>query len=79
MSGPTKIDYSKLLGFGIVSDELDKGVDFKNPAVAAKLGAKAGTVPTKTERPMLMPLESDLSTPGAPVMSGLGGRKVGKT
>jgi hypothetical protein len=78
MNGPSKIDYSKLLGFDIVTDELDKGVDFKNPAVAAKLGAKAG-VTTKTQQPMLMPLESDVSDPAVPVMRGLGGRKVGKT
>jgi hypothetical protein len=70
-----KIDYSKLLGFDIVTGDLEKGVDFKNPAVAAKLGAKAGAT-TKTEQPMLMPLESDVSGPAAPVMSGLGGRKV---
>jgi hypothetical protein len=74
MNGPTKIDYSKLFGFGIVSDELEKGVDFKDPAVAAKLGAKAGPLTTiKVEEPMLT---RETSVPAAPVMQGLGGRKI---
>ena len=57
MHRPTKIDYSKLLGFDMVSEELVKGVDFNNPTVAAKLGAKVGgkTSTTKTDQPMLMP------------------------
>jgi hypothetical protein len=74
MHAPTKIDYSKLLGFDMVSGELEKGVDFKNPTVGAKLGAKAGGQITKTFRPMLSPLEA--AGPGAPVMQGLGGRKI---
>jgi hypothetical protein len=73
MNGPNKIDYSKLLGFDIVTGELDKGVDFKNPAVAAKLGAKAGMTTIKVEEPMVA---REISGPGAPVMQGLGGRKV---
>jgi hypothetical protein len=73
MNGPSKVDFSKLFGFGIVSDELKKGVDFKNPVVAAKLGAKVGTS-SKTMMPMNMPPEA--ADPGAPVMQGLGGRKV---
>jgi hypothetical protein len=75
MNGPNKIDYSKLLGFGILGDELENGVDFKNPVVAAKLGAKVGTATTitKESQPMLGP---DVSGPAAPVMQGLGGRKV---
>jgi hypothetical protein len=75
MTVPPKIDYSKLLGFDIVTGDLEKGVDFKNPAVAAKLGAKAATPSTtvKVEEPMLAP---EISGPGAPVMQGLGGRKV---
>lgn len=76
MHGPTKIDYSKLLGFDIVTDELKKGVDFNNPVVAARLGAKVGKTVTKKDQPMLMP---EVSGPGAPVMRGLGGRKVGST
>ena len=42
MHRPTKIDYAKLLGFDMVSDELVEGVDFNNPTVGAKLGAKVG-------------------------------------
>ena len=86
MHGPTKIDYSKLLGFDMVIDELVDGVDFNNPTIGEKLGAKVGgpsTAPppppppsTKIFRPMAIdqPLE-----PGAPVMRGLGGRKVAST
>jgi hypothetical protein len=78
MSKPTKIDYSKLLGFDIVADELNEGVDLKNPTVAAKLGAKAGPPPpppttVKVEEPMLM---TEVSGPGSAFMRGLGGRKV---
>jgi hypothetical protein len=68
MSTPTKIDFSKLLGFDTVADEL------KKPTVARRIKAKVGAASTKTEQPMLMPLQSD--APGAPVMQGLGGRKV---
>lgn len=39
---PNEIDYSKLLGFGYVSDQLAKGVDFRDETVAAKIGAKVG-------------------------------------
>ncbi len=38
-----KIDYTKLLGFAAVSDELSDGVDFQNDTVSATLGAKVGT------------------------------------
>jgi hypothetical protein len=74
MNAPNKIDYSKLLGFGILSDELENGVDFKDPCVAAKLGAKVGSITTKTFMPSKLP--SEAANPGAPVMQGLGGRKV---
>jgi hypothetical protein len=81
MHGPNKIDYSKLLGFDMVIDELADGVDFNNPTVGAKLGAKVGTTTeeppsTKTLQPMAIerPLE-----PGAPIMRGLGGRQVTST
>jgi hypothetical protein len=37
-----KIDYSKLLGFDTVSDELSEGVDFQADTIGAKLGAKRG-------------------------------------
>ena len=62
MHGPTKIDYAKLLGFDLVSDELVEGVDFNNPTVGAKLGAKVGTTTvTKTEQPMLMDPPSEVA------------------
>jgi len=77
MQGPTKIDYSKLLGFDMVSEELVEGVDFNNPTLGAKLGAKIGKTVTKTEKPMLIDLE--VAGPGAPIMIGLGGRKVVST
>jgi hypothetical protein len=77
MNRPTKIDYAKLLGFDLVSDELVEGVDFNNPTVGAKLGAKVGTQ-TKTDQPMLMDPPSEAG-PGAPIMRGLGGRKVAST
>ena len=80
MHGPTKIDYAKLLGFDMVIDELEKGVDFNNPTVGAKLGAKVGfTTVTKTEQPMLMEPPLGVAGPGAPVMRGIGGRKVAST
>jgi hypothetical protein len=77
MSGPTKIDYSRLLGFDTVADELREGVDLKKPVIAERLQAKIGITATviKTERPVeLMP---EVFGPAAPVMRGLGGRKVG--
>ncbi len=73
MHAPTKIDYLKLLGFDMVSGELVKGVDFNNPTVGAKLGAKVGGQITKTFQPML---SLEAAGPGEPVMRGLGGRKV---
>jgi hypothetical protein len=36
-----KIDYSKLLGFDTVSDQISK-LDFRADALSAKLGAKVG-------------------------------------
>ena len=51
MQGPTKIDYSKLFGFDIVTDELIKGVDFNNPTVGAKLGPKVGSPPPSSPPP----------------------------
>ena len=78
MHRPTKIDYEKLLGFDLVSDELAKEVDFNSPTVGAKLGAKIGPLPTKTEEPMLLDPPSEVA-PGAPMLRGLGGRKVAST
>lgn len=42
MSGTTRIDYSKLLGFASVVQELAEGVTFQNDAVSSRLGAKVG-------------------------------------
>lgn len=41
MRKPTKIDYSKLLGFDTVSDQISK-LDFCADTLSAKLGAKVG-------------------------------------
>jgi len=79
MQGPTKIDYSKLLGFNMVSGELVQGVDFNNPNVGAKLGAKVGPPITKKDQPMHIDLPSEVAGPSAPVMRGLGGRKIAST
>jgi hypothetical protein len=38
-----KIDFTKLLGFDAVSEQLTDGVDFQNDTVSATLGAKVGT------------------------------------
>ena len=69
------VDYSKLLGFDMVSDELAKGVDFNNPTVGAKLGAKVGKTVTKADQPMVMDPPTEVG-PGAPIMRGLDGREV---
>ena len=42
MRKTTKIDYSKLLGFDTVSDEISN-LDFCADILSAKLGAKVGT------------------------------------
>lgn len=42
MAGSRRIDYSKLLGFDAVTQELAEGVAFQNDAVSARLGAKVG-------------------------------------
>ena len=82
MHGPTKIDYSKLLGFDMVIDELVDRVDFNSPTVGAKLGAKVGkeAPPPPPSTKIFQPMAIDLPLePGAPVMRGLGGRKVAST
>ena len=76
MQGPTKIDYSKLLGFDMVVDELGKGVDFNNPTLGARLGAKIGKTTTKELMIMVVP---EVPSAGAAIMRGLGGRKVSST
>jgi hypothetical protein len=42
MQAPDKIDFSKLLGFDAVSDQISESIDFQDEAIAAKLGAKVG-------------------------------------
>ena len=39
------IDFTKLLGFDAVSEEIKGAVDFQDETVAAKLGAKIGVDP----------------------------------
>jgi hypothetical protein len=36
------IDFTKLLGFAAVTDQISGSVDFQNETIAAKLGAKVG-------------------------------------
>ena len=40
-----KIDYSKLLGFEMMSDQPSASVDFQDDTFAARLGAKVGAEP----------------------------------
>jgi len=42
MSESQKIDFSKLLGFQVVSDELAERVDFQDETFGGRLGAKVG-------------------------------------
>ena len=42
MQKPDSIDFTKLLGFEMVTRELEKELDFQNETVGAKLGAKVG-------------------------------------
>jgi hypothetical protein len=37
-----KVDFSRLLGFQIISDELAERVDFQGETFAGRLGAKVG-------------------------------------
>jgi hypothetical protein len=70
----TKIDYSKLLGFDMVSDEAKVGIDFNDPTIGARLGAKVGKVTTVTKD--LQPMKLPDPEAAGPVMVGLGGRKI---
>jgi hypothetical protein len=38
----THLDYTKLLGFQVVSDTIADTLDFRDDALGAKLGAKVG-------------------------------------
>jgi hypothetical protein len=42
MKKRNEIDFSELLGFDAVSEELSGGIDFQDETIAAKLGAKVG-------------------------------------
>lgn len=44
------LDFSKLLGFDAVADQLSNGVDFQDQTVGAKLGSKVGFEPNSTGR-----------------------------
>jgi hypothetical protein len=45
MKKSNEIDYSKLLGFESVGEQISGSVDFQDETVAAKLGAKVGIDP----------------------------------
>ena len=56
MSETHKIDFSKLLGFQVMSEEWSEFIDFKDETFGGKLGAKVGgkpstllDLPTKSE------------------------------
>ena len=36
------LDFSKLLGFDVIVDQISGSIDFQNEAIGAKLGAKVG-------------------------------------
>lgn len=40
-----KVDFSKLLGFETVGEQLADGVDFRNETISDRLGAKIGPLP----------------------------------
>jgi hypothetical protein len=45
MQKPDKIDFTKLLGFETVADQLSEIADFQDETLGAKLGAKVGEKP----------------------------------
>jgi len=42
MQEPDTIDFTKLLGFETVAEDLSREVDFQNATIGAKIGAKVG-------------------------------------
>lgn len=46
MNKPDTIDFAKLLGFELVTGELNNDLDFQNETIGAKLGAKVGAEET---------------------------------
>lgn len=45
MTSSTGIDFSRLIGFDQMADAASEGVDFRDDAVGARLGAKRGAEP----------------------------------
>lgn len=43
MSEKQKIDFAKLLGFKVMSEELSDSVDFRDETFGGRLGAKVGS------------------------------------
>ena len=48
-----RLDFTKLLGFDSVADQLSNGVDFQDETVGAKLGAKVGQEADEPKRASL--------------------------
>lgn len=49
MAGSTGLNYSKLLGFGSVT-QAEAGLDFRDESIDARLGAKVGVEGPPTQR-----------------------------
>jgi hypothetical protein len=49
MQKPEKIDFTKLLGFEMVADQLLETADFQSETFGAKLGAKVGHIKGEPE------------------------------
>ena len=41
-----RLDFTRLLGFDSVSDQILDGIDFQDETIGAKLGAKVGEEPS---------------------------------
>jgi hypothetical protein len=52
MKKVSEINYSKLLGFESIGDQIIGSVDFQDERVAAKLGAKIGADPPPVGPPV---------------------------
>ena len=76
MHRPTKIDYEKLLGSDFGEQRTGKRSRFSTtPPLERKMGAKIRFRDREAEEPMLLDPPSEVA-PGAPMLRGLGGRKV---
>jgi hypothetical protein len=60
MNESARIDFSKLLGFELLSDEISAEFDFQDQTVSARLGAKVGI---------------EVTTPALPPVKSAGGEK----